>query len=218
MSIHLIHEIEKLKNLIYEQILDVKNSMNDSLAALVNRDKNKAESVIKSDEKIDEKDIEIEEECLKILALHQPVASDLRFIIAVLKLNNDLQRIADLSVSIAETAINLLDKNKIDFLYDVNAMGQEVKNMVDLSHNALINLDAEIATKVIDLDNKVDEMHLNNYVLFSNHIKKQNKNVDEHLFSLRVSRNLERIADHATYIAEHVVYMIKGKIIRHHSE
>ena len=159
-------------------------------------------------------EVEIEEECLKILALHQPVAVDLRFITAVIKINNDLERIADEAVNIAR-GVSYLSEDKETFYFDFSQMVEKTQSMLKSSLDALVNLDTDLAVKVCILDDEVDEINGEVHRLVKGAIR-DNPEQGEHLINLLlISRHLERIADHATNIAEEVIYLIEGEIIRH---
>jgi len=171
--------------------------------------------VINGDTEIDKLEVEIEEDCLKILALYQPVAIDLRFIVAVLKINNDLERVGDLAVSISERAENLTKREKIKFPSELQQMLDKSQNMLRLSLDSLVNLDAKTAQMVCNLDNEVDEL---NRIMYDKIKAEINNNPDDptpYLMMLTISKVLERIGDQATNIAEDVIYMIEGKIVRH---
>ena len=176
----------------------------------------KAVSVIDGDEKIDAMEIEIEEECLKILALHQPVASDLRQVITILKVNSELERIGDLAVNMAERVGNIdsfknQEIEKIDFCDMLHTACGMLKDALDsLSYH-----DAALAQDVIERDEKVDKIHHDNYGAVRSFILKYPDCAQYYLNGLTISRCLERIADIATNIAEDVIYLESGKIIRH---
>jgi phosphate transport system protein len=160
-------------------------------------------------------EVDLEEECLKILALHQPVAIDLRFIIAVLKINNDLERIADLAVNIAERTVGLSGMSRVEIPFDFAGMARRAETMLNMSLDALVQLDTGIAHQVIALDDEVDAMHSANYGLIKAQILARPETLDALIQHLSLSRHLERIADLATNIAEDVIYMIDGVIVRH---
>jgi phosphate transport system protein len=163
-------------------------------------------------------EVEVEESCLKILALHQPVATDLRFIIAVLKINNDLERVGDLAVNIAERALFLAaqPETKIDF--DFTSMVVRTQEMLKKSLDVLVNLNARLAYEVCAFDDEIDAMNRQMYLIVQEAMNAHPEQVEHLLHLLSASRHLERIADHATNIAEDVIYMIKGEIVRHKSE
>jgi phosphate transport system protein len=164
---------------------------------------------------IDQMEVDLEEDCLKLLALYQPVASDLRYIIAVLKINNDLERIADLAVNICERAEFLATQKNLPIPFDFTAMSEKTKSMVKRSLDALVNLDATLATEVRMCDDEVDDLHRDMYTKFEDEVRKNPQDIGILLHYLGVSRALERIADHATNIAEDVIYLSQGKIVRH---
>jgi phosphate transport system protein len=160
----------------------------------------------------------MEEECLKILALHQPVGSDLRLIVAILKINNDLERIGDLSVNIAERAVFLASPETIDIPLDFARMAENVESMLRRSLDALVNTDLAAAHEVLEADDEVDAINREMYVQVQDAIRQHPQRVERLIHLLSASRHLERIADHATNIAEDVIYMIEGEIVRHREE
>jgi phosphate transport system protein len=163
-------------------------------------------------------EVELEEECLKVLALHQPVAIDLRFIIAVLKINNDLERIGDLAANISERTVALAESDRIDPPFDFTAMAASTQQMLKGSLDCLVQMDTALAQHVLDLDDEVDAMHSRNFQLIKDQIRRHPENLESLTHYLTVSRHLERIADLATNIAEDVYYMIEGEIVRHTSD
>ncbi len=218
MAVHLKREIDNIKKKVLGLGAKVEESVRQSIQAINNRDMEQAARVIANDIEIDNMEVEVEEECLKILALHQPVATDLRFIIAVLKINNDLERIGDLSVNIAERAAFLATQPPTSITFDFAGMAKKAKLMLKESLDALVNLSPELARKVCADDEEVDALNSDIFFRFQDGIREYPEQIDSlvHLFS--VSRHLERIADHTTNIAEDVIYMITGEIIRHRAE
>lgn len=196
----------------------VEDAINKSLLAVVDRRKELAEEVIREDDQIDQREVQIEEECLKVLALHQPVAVDLRFIITVLKVNNDLERMGDLAGNIAERAVFLADQPQLEITVDFPAMADGVRTMVRNSLDALTNMDTDLAWKVIAMDDEIDDMNRKMFGVFQELMCKDCENIDRSVQTLSVSRHLERIADLATNIAEDVIYMVDGELIRHRAE
>jgi phosphate transport system protein len=176
-----------------------------------------ASKVIKSDYQIDETEVEIEEECLKILALYQPVAVDLRFIVAVIKINNDLERIGDQAVNIAQRVMVMAKERNLEynFFFDYSVMVEKVKVMLKLSLDALINMDFDLALDVCHKDDAVDEMNRKAYSEIKKIMKEHPEQLSYLINFFLISRHLERLADHATNIAEEVIYMIEGEIVRH---
>lgn len=218
MSVHLIREIENLKKQILALGADVESALHKAVNAIVRKDWALAQTVIDADTEIDRGEVDIEEECLKILALYQPVAIDLRFIIAVLKINNDLERIGDLAVNIAEQVQFLGATAPRPFPFDYEGMAGKAQVMLKKSLDALVNLDAGLARQVCASDDEVDAMYRDLIGLVKNEIRQNPDQFDVLLTLLMVSRQLERIADHATNIAEDVIYMIDGHIVRHSPE
>ncbi len=215
MTKHFQNEIERLKKKILLLASLVEEALQNAVKAVANNDMELAVDVIKSDEAIDTLEIEVEEECLKILALHQPVAADLRYVVAVLKINNDLERIADLAVNIAKRAKDRLSKTKVEPPFDLSALLGAAVGMVRSSVDALVRQDTELAQQVRCDDDRVDELHEEAFHAVEREIMNDPASVSSLINILSVSRNLERIADHATNIAEDVIYMIDGEIVRH---
>ena len=184
-------------------------------SAIDDRDAQLARRIIKLDFEIDEMEVEVEEECLKILALHQPVAVDLRFLIAVIKINNDLERIGDQAVNIAERVEFISQKDPTDFVFDYSIMAEKTQVMLKMSLDALVNLDVDLALKVVLMDDEVDDIKVIAYNKIKAAMAKDPDNLGYYINLLLISRHLERLADHTTNIAEEVIYMIEGDIIRH---
>lgn len=218
MAVHLHREIELLKKKILMVGAMAEASVRDATEAMQNRDEALAQQVIDKDFQLDNIEVEVEEACLKILALHQPVASDLRFIIAVLKINNDLERAGDLAVNIAERALFLSRRAPVDIGFDYMAMAAKVLTMLKQSLDALINHDVATAKSVCAQDDQVDAMNREMFVRVQQAIHEQAEYTEALIHLLSAVRHLERIADHATNIAEDVIYMAQGEIIRHKTE
>jgi phosphate transport system protein len=218
MSQHLVREITRVKQQILTLGAEVEDSLRQAVSSLINRDTTLAKQVMSRDNVIDQHEVDIEEDCLKILALHQPVAIDLRFLIAVLKINNDLERIGDLAVNIAERSLSLSMQPPITPPFDLANMAERVQAMVQRSLDALVKLDVQAARQVLIEDDVVDEAHRMMYDRVKTAIRKDLERTDELIQLLTVSRYLERVADHATNIAEDVVYLVEGQIARHRPE
>ncbi|MCI0479008.1 phosphate signaling complex protein PhoU [Candidatus Uhrbacteria bacterium] len=218
MSIHLHRDLEELKKDILTMGGMVEDAIRKSIATLHDRHSSLAEEVIAGDSRIDRFEVHIEEHCLKILALHQPVAEDLRFIAAVIKMNNDLERMGDLAVNIAERAHSLAEEPGVPVPDRLRAMTDETMRMVRESLDAFVNRDVRRAREVCGRDDVVDDYNrevigdLQRLMVSDPRLI----NAAMHLFS--ASRHLERIADHATNIAEDVVYLVEGEIVRHRLE
>ena len=193
----------------------VEERFNNMVTAIESFDMDIAEQIIKSDYEIDEMDVEIEEECLKIIALHQPVAVDLRFLAAVLKINKELERIGDEAVNVAQRIQTITKKRETDFVFDYSLMAEKSQTMLKMSLDALVNLDVDGALKVLTMDDRVDDIKNEAYRLIKDAIRNTPDHVEYLINLLLISRHLERMADHATNIAEEVVYMVEGEIVRH---
>jgi phosphate transport system protein len=215
MAQHLQREIDRLKRKILALGALVEDDLRQAVKALGERDDKLARRVVETDIEIDNMEVDVEEDCLKILALHQPVAIDLRFIIAVLKINNDLERIGDLSANIAERAASISKQEPVESPYDFPEMSQKVQAMLHTALDSLVNLDSKLAHTVLAADDEVDAINRSMYERVQQHIRRSPDKMDTLIQMLAVSRNLERIADHTTNIAEDVIYMIDGEIIRH---
>ncbi|MGD8292068.1 MAG: phosphate signaling complex protein PhoU [Desulfobacterales bacterium] len=212
---HFSRELEKIKKQILTLGAKVEDQVRMATQAIDAHDAELAKQIIQSDYAIDELEVEIEEDCLKILALHQPVAVDLRFLIAVIKINNELERIGDQAVNIAERVDAISRDVQLDHFFDYSSMGEKAREMLKMSLDALVNMDYDLAFSVVMKDDEVDKIKHDAYdrikLAMSNHPDK----LGELINLLLISRHLERLADHATNISEEVIYLIEGEIVRH---
>ncbi len=215
MALHVQKEINKLKNAILDLSTMVEDGFQKAIRSMENRDVALAQKVMENDIKIDQTEIDVEEECLKILALHQPVATDLRFIVSVLKINNDLELIGDLAANLAERVISLSARPENGVPFDFAGMAHKVQGMVKNSLDAMVNLDTQRARLVCAQEDEVDTMCDEAYELLREAISRKPEHLDNFLDLLSVSSYLERIADHAKKIAEDVIYTVEGEIVRH---
>jgi len=215
MTAHFDRELELLKKRLLALAAVVEETVQQAVHALETSDRPLAHKVLAADDKIDSLEVELEEECLKALALYQPVASDLRYIVAILKINNDLERIGDLAGGIVERALSLADGVCLTPPFDVKAMAVLTQRMLGFALDALVKKDLDLAKKVLTLDDEVDEVHARNFDIIKNTVLHSPEQVHGLMSYLTVSRHLERIADLATNIAEDVIYMINGEIVRH---
>ena len=215
MTKHLVRDLVNLKKLLLEVGAMVEEATDKAITALTQRRAEVASEVIASDNEIDSKEVLIEEECLKILALHQPVASDLRFVIAALKVNNDLERMGDQAVNIAERAAALAEQPPLKIPLNVDRMADVVQQMVRSSLDAHVNLDTELALSVCRMDDEVDDLNREMFSIMQAEMSQDHSLVVRAVHYLSASRDLERIADLATNIAEDVVFMVEGDVIRH---
>lgn len=218
MAIHLFKEIEKLKKMILSLAALVEDNVRLAVNAVAQRDEKMAVQAIESDHQIDMAEVNVEEECLKILALHQPVANDLRYIVGMMKINHDLERIGDLAVSIGQRAFEMTKSPRPRLDFDILSMADQVQAMVGKSIDALINRDAQLARTVWFSDDEIDRRNEETYQAVEAEIRAHPEHLVGLMNLLSVSRNLERIADHATNIAEDVIFIAEAKDVRHHAE
>ena len=217
MSRHLLKaEMKGVQNKLIELSILAEDSLDKALKAIKENSLDIANQVISQDRKIDIMEVRLEEECLKTLALHQPVATDLRFIVAVLKINNDLERIGDLAVNIAKRVRFLKDTRIKNLPFDFQNITSLTKFMLRASLDAFIRLDTNLAEEVCKTDNEVDKLHKNTYKNVIKKIQESPHQTQILIQCLSISRYLERIADYTTNIAEDVIYLTDGKIVRHH--
>ena len=213
---HLIrHELERLEKQLLTLTAVVEESVQQAVRALAECDPVLAQKVVDNDQRINRLEVDLEEECLKVLALHQPVANDLRMVVAVLKINNDLERIADQAANISARALAVSRGPKIKNPLELDKMAVKVVDMLEKALDSLVNADLSLARTVLVLDDEVDSIHSQNYQAFKDYVRQNPDMVDVVLNYLTVSRYLERIADLATNIAEDVIYLNEGVIIRH---
>lgn len=215
MTKHFRKELDNIKKRILTLSSLVEEKVQLAARAVDNIDAEIARTIIMTDYEIDEMEVEIEEECLKVLALHQPVAVDLRFIISVIKINSELERIGDQAVNIAQRVEIIAKRPKPPFMFDYAEMAQKTQRMLKMSLDALVNLDVDLAYRVITLDDEVDHIKNEAYDRIKQAIKELPERVGYYINLLLISRHLERLADHATNIAEEVIYLVEGEIYRH---
>lgn len=215
MSVHIQRHLDKIKRMILSLGGEVERSLELALEAVESRDSDTARALISNDDVIDQLEIDVEEACLHVLALEQPVAMDLRFLVAVLKMNNDLERIGDISANIAEQVCLLAEKPWIDVSPLLAGMGDEVRTMLRSALDSLLELDPDAAERVRQADDRVDALHRRTFERVENEMRSNPDRFSELLHVLSISRNLERAADLATNIAEDVIFLVRGKIQRH---
>lgn len=208
-------DIEALKERILKMGSLVENAIARSIKALVGRDRDLAVSVIDGDAIVNALDVEIEEECIRFLAIWQPTGSNLRFITTAIKIITDLERMGDLAVDICERGVELMDEPQLKPYIDIPRMAEASEKMLKDSLDAFVAKDADLALTVCEADDFVDNL---NHQIFNEllvYMLQDPKNISRAVRLTYISKYLERIADHATNIAEMVVYMVKGKVIRH---
>jgi phosphate transport system protein len=218
MTKHIERQIETLKERILRLGTLVEEAISKSITALINRDTALAQRVIANDAAIDAMEVEVEEECLKILALYQPVAADLRFVVAVLKINNDLERMGDLARNLAKRVTQLEGGDPYDLPPEIRTMATQAQEMVRQCLDAVVKRDPTLARQVREEDDIVDEARQRIQRRVLQGIKDHPENVENLLRINSVAKHIERIADMATNIAEDVVYMVEGDIVRHRAE
>lgn len=214
MSLHVDVAIQKLKKTMLSMASFVEDQLRNSLLSLQQKNEMLARGVLSKDVHVDQMEVDIEEECLKILALYQPVAFDLRFVICVLKINNDLERIGDLAVNISERALFLLQNPSPREALDFSEMTTKTMEMFRNAIDSFINGNTEVARAVCRADTEIDLLHAGNYGKVDKMISAQPENSAVIIQLMSISRYLERVADLATNIAEDVIYLVEGKIVR----
>ena len=215
MSKLLTRSLDKLKRDLLELGAMVERETEKAILALVDRRTDLADEVKRGGGDIDRREVDIERECLTTLALHQPVATDLRFIIVALKVNNDLERMGDLAINIAARAADLAKHAPIATPLHFPEMAACVRSMVRKSLDALVNLDTAMAREVLAMDDQVDASNRRMYTLLQELMQQDPQTIERAVHLLSASRHLERMADLATNIAEEVVFMVEGHVIRH---
>ncbi len=215
MSRHLQREIDQIKRTILGLCAVVEDRVSMAIKAVHDRDADMANQVIELDREIDEKEVEIEEECLKIMALHQPVAIDLRFLVTVIKINSELERIGDQAVNVSERVVVLARRDPVEVNFDYAEMCEKTQKMLHMSIDSLVRTDLDEAVRVVLMDDDVDNLKREIYDKVKDLIRSHPDRVGYLINLFLISRHLERIADHATNIAQEVVYLIEGKIHRH---
>ncbi len=219
MERHFDEELKELHKEILKMGILAQEAIFKSTEALKNRDKKQAKEVIDTDDKIDELELVVDERCIDLIARHQPMAGDLRFITTGMKINAELERIADLAVDIAQRVLELVDKPLLKPLVDIPKLSEIAQDMVRDSIDAFVKKDAELARKVVLSDPQADKLrNLVQDELINDYMARDVKTADRAVPLLLIARHLERICDHTTNIAEDVIYMVEGKVVKHHPE
>jgi phosphate transport system protein len=215
MTVHFRRDLDDIKKLLLEVGSLVEEATNKAITALLERREELAAEVQTGDRLIDRKEVQVEELCLKSLALHQPVAADLRFIVVVMKVNNDLERMGDLAGNIADRAAFLARHPQLSVPLDFRQMAEKVRGMVRDSLDSLVRCDTALAREVLEADDDVDGFNREMWQTLEQTMVEDSSAVQRGLHFLSASRHLERIGDLATNIAEDVIYMVDGEVIRH---
>lgn len=216
---HLDDQLNKLNEELLKMAAMAEESIYKAVEALKTRDKELAREIINNDSRIDEKELEIEEYSIELLATQQPIAVDLRFITTGMRINAELERIADLSVNIAQRVLEIADMPLLKPLIDIPKLSEIARKMVKGAIDSFVNRDETAAREVILADAEADRLrNLVQQELVNDYLVKSGENAPRAIPLLLIARHLERIADHATYIAEDIIYMVQAKVVRHHSE
>jgi len=215
MQRHFDEELKGLKEKILKMGAMVEEQIAHSIKSLVDRDSDLARRVIESDHRVNAMDVEIDEDCLRLIALHQPMARDLRFLTTAMKISTELERMSDLAENISERAIELNEEAQLKPYIDIPRMAEHAQRMVKESLDAFVNQDSALARKVCGDDDFMDDL---NHQIFRELLAFMIEDPKTTTRAIRISfisKYLERMADHATNVAELVVYLVEGKIIRH---
>jgi phosphate transport system protein len=216
--IHLNRDLERIRREILELGGLVEDTVDRAILALTERRGDLAREVMEGDDRIDQREVRVEEECLKVLALHQPVAQDLRFIVSVMKVNSDLERMGDLAVNVAERATYLAANPPLPVDLGFQRMGEVVRGMLRESLEALVRLDKDRAARVVASDDEVDAWNRHVIETLEDVILAAPSTVRRGIHAISAARHLERIADLATNVAEDVIFLVDGEVVRHRLE
>ena len=215
---HFEQDLDKLKAKLLEMSALVESAVYRSVQGVVEKNEELAQQVLKNETRINQLEIEIDDMAISLLALQHPLAQDLRLVTAAIKINNDLERMGDLSASIAQSAIALIREPVIRPLIDIPHIAGLAQSMVRKALDAFVTRDPELARSVLASDDAVDNMRTASYHELISFMEKNPEHIPQALNLLTVVRNLERIADHSTNIAEDVLFLVKGIDVRHHNE
>ncbi len=215
---HFQQELEELKGKLLEMSALVEAAIQRSVSAVTQKDRSAAEQVLRDEAHVNELEMAIDEFAINLLATQQPLAADLRLIVAALKINTDLERMGDLSVNIAQKAVSLLSEPVVTPMVDIEHMSALVESMVRKSLDAFVTHDADLARSVLAADDAVDSLRTASYHELVSFMEKNPQNIPQALDLIGITRSLERIADHSTNVAEDVLFLVKGIDVRHRSE
>ncbi|HLJ45845.1 MAG TPA: phosphate signaling complex protein PhoU [Bryobacteraceae bacterium] len=215
---HFVEELEELKAKLLEMSSLVESAIYRSITAVVQKDELLAREVLTNEARVNQIEIEIDDLAISLLALQQPMATDLRLIVSAIKINNDLERMGDLAVNIAERALDLLHEPIVKPMVDIPHIAALVQSMVRKSLDAFVARDGDLARSVLASDDAVDDLRNASFHELLSFMEHDPRNIRQSMSLLSVVRNLERIADHATNIAEDVLFLAKGIDVRHHAE
>jgi phosphate transport system protein len=213
---HFREELEALQGRLLEMGGLAEERVRAALEGLVSRDPAIINKILSGDEPINQLHIEVDNRCFRLLALHQPMATDLRAIVAAVKINTDLERVGDLAVNIAEASKRYIGHAPVKQLIDIPQMGQIAQAMLRDALDAFVRRDTELAHKVLSEDDRLDSLKTQVFRDLLTHMLQNQSTVEPSLDLILVSRHLERIGDHATNIAEDVIFMVSALDVRHH--
>jgi phosphate transport system protein len=214
---HFREELDELNKQLLEMCGLVENSIHHSVNAVVDRDDKPAQKVFENESRINQLEIQIDNIAIRLLALQQPMAIDLRFITMSIKINNNLERMGDIAVNIAQRALSLLNWPHLNPRIDIPYMAELAEDMIRNSINAFIGRDVELATKVLKSDDAVDRLRDEMYAEIEKFMEKDPQRIHPGIDYIFIARGLERLADHATNIAEDVLFFVQGIDVRHHA-
>ena len=219
MERHVDQELKSLNQDILKMGAFVEDAIYKSVEALKNRDGKLAKSVIDNDNNIDQLELAIDEKCIDLIARYQPMAKDLRFITTGMKINAELERIADIAVDIAQRTLELVDKPLLKPLVDIPKLAFVAQNMVKMSIDSFVKSDIELAKKVLLSDPEANNLRdIIQKELIEDYMAKDSSSAPRAVQLLLIARFLERICDHTTNIAEDVIYMVQAEVVKHHPE
>lgn len=218
MDRHFERELDSLKTMLMKMASMAEENFHNAIKALTERNKPLADQVIEADHRVDALELEIDNAVVDILALQKPVASDLRLIIAALKINNDLERISDHAVNIAQSARTLIESSKVNTYLEIPKMTEVARGMLRDALDSFLHLEPEKARAVLTRDDQIDDLNRSNARQVINWIHEKNLPVEEGLDLIRISRNLERVGDLSTNIAEEVVFLTQARVVKHHAD
>ena len=215
---HFQDALDRLKARLLVMGGEAEEQVRSAVRALVERDHELSRNVLQSDETVNALHVEIDERCFKLLALHQPMASDLRVIVAGVKINNDLERIGDFAINIAEATLRYIQHPLVKPLIDIPKMGEIAQGMLRDALNAYVRHDTALAKDVLDRDDELDRLKDQVFRELLGLMMEDSKRTEPALELILISRHLERIGDHATNIGEDVIFIESGHDVRHHAQ
>ncbi len=216
MNRHFDEELGELKERLLYMASVVESMINYAIKSLVDRKEELIKEVYTHEDEVNKIQVEIDDKCLKLIALHQPAAQDLRFITAAMKINAELERMGDQAVNIADSSVKLLKQPPLKPLIDTPRMSELVKKMVKDSLDSFVKKDVELAKKVMATDDEVDDLKDQIFRELLTYMTGDSANISRALELILISRHLERIGDHSTNIAEDVIFLVEGRDVRHH--